>query len=122
MLPIVLVDAELRAIASELSVQETDDEIKKLLSEMMIDESLEGTEDEKNAFLAPAEKGEVDEGTMATPSDSALESASRMKTSESKKTSAPTRDLERRPTQDELYYGTDDDDDDDDDSNDEFEV
>ncbi len=111
MLPIVLVDAELRALAVELSQQETDIEIRKLLSEMMIDESLEGSEDEKNAFLAPAEKAQSDEGTISTPPESALESASRLKESEPKPPISPTSASERRPTQDELYYGDDDDDD-----------
>ncbi len=110
MLPIVLVDAELRALATELSNQETDAEILEMLAEMMIDESLEGSESEKNAFLAPAEKGDIDEGTISTPPESALQSASKLAKPEPEVPKKPVQDPVRRPTQDELYYGDDDDD------------
>ena len=102
MLPVIMVDAEVRIMASELLHQETDAEIKALLQELMIDESLEGTEAEKNAFLAPAEKVERDEGSLATPPPNSTPPPE-------KKVVASTKnpDFVRRPTQDEIYYGVD---------------
>ena len=102
MLPVIMVDAEVRIMASELLHQETDAEIKALLQELMIDESLEGTEAEKNAFLAPAEKAERDEGSLSTPPPNAIPPPEK-KVEESTKTPDPV----RRPTQDEIYYGDD---------------
>ena len=102
MLPVIMVDAEVRIMASELLHQETDAEIKALLQELMIDESLEGTEAEKNAFLAPAEKVERDEGSLSTPPPNSTPPPE-------KKVVASTKnpDFVRRPTQDEIYYGDD---------------
>jgi len=112
MLPIILVEAEVRTIAAELALQETDEEIKSILVEMTVDESLEGTEEQKNSFLAPAEKVERDEGSMATPPELALESATRLKEPEASEKRPETKSNNpRRPTQDELYYGSDDEDD-----------
>ncbi|MED6297798.1 MAG: hypothetical protein VX828_05815 [Candidatus Thermoplasmatota archaeon] len=102
MLPVIMVDAEVRIMASELLHQETDTEIKALLQELMIDESLEGTEAEKNAFLAPAEKAERDEGSLSTPPPNAILPPEK-KVVDSTKTPDPV----RRPTQDEIYYGDD---------------
>ena len=93
-------------MASELLHQETDSEIKTLLQELMIDESLEGTEAEKNAFLAPAEKVERDEGALSTPPPTEKQTLPENKAKESVKSSDPV----RRPTQDEIYYGDDFDD------------
>ena len=101
-----MVDAEVRIMASELLHQETDTEIKALLQELMIDESLEGTEAEKNAFLAPAEKVERDEGSLSTPPPIENQAQQQKKAEESGKSSNPV----RRPTQDEIYYGDDFDD------------
>ena len=69
----------------------------------MIDESLEGTEAEKNAFLAPAEKVEIDEGSMAIPPPM-MPSAEKK---EEPKDSSKTPDPVRRPSQDEIFYGDD---------------
>lgn len=102
MLPVIMVDAEVRIMASELLHQETDAEIKALLQELMIDESLEGTEAEKNAFLAPAEKVERDEGSLSTPPPISTPPPEK-KVVDSTKTPDPV----RRPTQDEIYYGDD---------------
>ena len=102
MLPVIMVDAEVRIMASELLHQETDAEIKALLQELMIDESLEGTEAEKNAFLAPAEKAERDEGSLSTPPPNATPPPEK-KVVDSTKNPDPV----RRPTQDEIYYGDD---------------
>ena len=102
MLPVIMVDAEVRIMASELLHQETDAEIKALLQELMIDESLEGTEAEKNAFLAPAEKAERDEGSLSTPPPNTTPPPEK-KVVDSTKTPDPV----RRPTQDEIYYGDD---------------
>ena len=106
MLPVIMVDAEVRIMASELLHQETDAEIKDLLQELMIDESLEGTEAEKNAFLAPAEKVERDEGSLSTPPPVATQPLPEKKVVDTAKTPDPV----RRPTQDEIYYGDDFDD------------
>lgn len=106
MLPVIMVDAEVRIIASELLHQETDSEIKALLQELMIDESLEGTEAEKNAFLAPAEKMQRDEGALSTPPPIERQTPQQKKDEDSGKSSDPV----RRPTQDEIYYGDDFDD------------
>jgi hypothetical protein len=103
MLPIIMVDAEVRIQASELLHQETDPEIRALLEELMIDESLEGTESEKNAFLAPAEKVERDEGSLAMPPKPEIEPPKPKDTSR-------TPDPVRRPSQDDIFYGDDFDD------------
>ncbi len=102
MLPVIMVDAEVRIMASELLHQETDAEIKALLQELMIDESLEGTEAEKNAFLAPTEKAERDEGSLSTPPPNATPPPEK-KAVDSTKNPDPV----RRPTPDEIYYGDD---------------
>ncbi|MGB1632490.1 MAG: hypothetical protein ACPHEN_03735, partial [Candidatus Poseidoniaceae archaeon] len=54
MLPMLLVEDKLRLVATELLQNETDSELKKMLTEMTFDASIEGTEDQKNAFLSPA--------------------------------------------------------------------
>lgn len=54
MLPMLLVEDKLRIVATELLQSETNPELKKMLSEMTYDASIEGSEDEKNAFLSPA--------------------------------------------------------------------
>ena len=106
MLPIIMVDAEVRIQASELLEQETDTQIRTLLKELMIDDSLEGTEAEKNAYLAPAEKVEMDEGSMSTPPPTELEPV----TKDKPKNLPNTPDIVRRPSQDEIFYGDDFDD------------
>jgi len=106
MLPIIMVDAEVRIHATELLVQETDTEIRSLLEELMIDESLEGTESEKNAFLAPAEKVERDEGSLATPPPLVQDLEKDIKPKDSSIAPNPV----RRPSQDDIFYGDDFDD------------
>ncbi|MEC8589789.1 MAG: HEAT repeat domain-containing protein [Candidatus Thermoplasmatota archaeon] len=54
MLPMLLVEDKLRIVATELLQSETNAELKKMLTEMTFDASIEGTEAEKNAFLSPA--------------------------------------------------------------------
>ena len=110
MLPIIMVDTEVRIQANELLQQETDREIRKLLEELMIDESLEGTEAEKNAFLAPAEKADFDEGSLAVPPPPLALPEEKSELIDSSKTPDP----KRRPTQDEIFYGDDFDEGDDD--------
>ena len=110
MLPIIMVDAEVRIQANELLQQETDREIRTLLEELMIDESLEGTEAEKNAFLAPAEKADFDEGSLAVPPPPLALPEEKSEIIDSSKTPDP----KRRPTQDEIFYGDDFDEGDDD--------
>ncbi|MEE3310560.1 MAG: hypothetical protein VX230_03615 [Candidatus Thermoplasmatota archaeon] len=103
MLPIIMVDAEVRIMATELLQQETDSEIQSILEELMIDESLEGTEEEKNAFLAPAEKVEIDEGSMAIPPPMMPAVEKKEESIDASKTPDPV----RRPSQDEIFYGDD---------------
>ncbi len=109
MLPIIMVDAEVRIQATELLVQETDSEIRNLLEDLMIDESLEGTEAEKNAYLAPAEKADVDEGSLATPPPVPPQTVKQDGPADTSQVPDPI----RRPTQDEIFYGDDFDDGDD---------
>jgi len=103
-LPIILVEAEVRIQAADLMLQETDKEIRALLQELMTDESLEGTEEQKNRFLAPAPKVEVDEGSLSELSPPPPQPDPIDQTNAAKKP-----DL-RQPSQDELYYGDDFDD------------
>ena len=105
-----MVDAEVRIQATELLEQETDAEIRKLLEELIIDDSLEGTEAEKNAYLAPAEKVEMDEGSLAMPPSFMQQ----VEKKDEPKDSSKAPDSIRRPTQDEIFYGDDFDDGDDD--------
>jgi len=107
MLPIIMVDAEVRIQATELLEQETDAEIRNLLEELMIDDSLEGTEAEKNAYLAPAEKADMDEGSLAIPPTFVPQIEKKDEPKDSSKVPDPV----RRPTQDEIFYGDDFDDD-----------
>ena len=102
-LPIIMVDSEVRIQASELLEQETDSEIRELLMELMIDESLEGTESEKNAFLAPAEKVERDEGSLAMPPPPKIDSEEEVKPKDTSRSPDPI----RRPSQDDIFYGED---------------
>ena len=90
-------------MATDLLHQETDPEIQTILEELMIDESLEGTESEKNAFLAPAEKVEIDEGSMAIPPQIMPAVEKKEESEESSETPNPS----RRPSQDEIFYGDD---------------
>ena len=98
-----MVDAEVRIQATELLQQETDPQIRSLLEELMIDESLEGTESEKNAFLAPAEKVEYDEGSLAMPPPPVINLETKDKAKDLSKKPDPV----RRPSQDDIFYGDD---------------
>ena len=102
-LPVIMVEAEVRIQAAELLPQETDPEIRALLEEMMTDASLEGTEEEKNRFLAPAPKADVDANSIANPPPEALDIAKELSSVRKQP------DLSR-PSQDDLYYGDDFDD------------
>ena len=53
MLPRLLIESEVREHANQLLLQETDPELCDLLRGMIIDLQLEGSEEEKNRFLAP---------------------------------------------------------------------
>ena len=53
MLPRLLIESEVREQANQLLLQETDPELCELLSGMVTDLQLEGSEEEKNRFLAP---------------------------------------------------------------------
>ena len=61
MLPIIMSGNDLRQTALELISDETDEMILQRLNTMSVDISMEGTEDEKNRFLAPLPKIEEDE-------------------------------------------------------------
>ena len=54
MLPKLYSEEVLRGIATDLLKSETDTKLREELKEMTIDESLEGSESQKNKFLAPA--------------------------------------------------------------------
>ena len=110
MLPVIMVDAEVRILATELLQQETNLEIRSHLEELMVDDSLEGTEAEKNAYLAPAEKVEMDEGSMAVPPPVVMPMEKKDVTEKPSTTPDPI----RRPSQDEIFYGEDFDDETDD--------
>ena len=55
-LPIIMSGGALRDAASELLKQETRPELRKKLNAFSIDLEIEGTEEEKNRFLAPLER------------------------------------------------------------------
>ena len=61
MLPIIMSGNSLRETALELISNESDEKIIQHLNKMAIDVSIEGTEAEKNRFLAPLPKSEDDE-------------------------------------------------------------
>ena len=98
-----MVDSEVRVQATELLEQETDLQIRTMLKELMIDESLEGTEAEKNAFLAPAEKVEIEEDSFVIPPRPMPEDEKKGEPKDSSKTPNPV----PRPSQDEIFYGDD---------------
>ena len=54
MLPRLYSEEVLRGVAIDLLKNEKDEKLRKELKEMTIDESLEGSEAQKNKFLAPA--------------------------------------------------------------------
>ena len=67
MLPIILGEVERRQTALELMMDETDSSIRNRLENMAKDLAIEGTESERNRFLAPLPKMEVDEGPQLNP-------------------------------------------------------
>ena len=67
MLPIILGEVERRQTALELLMDETDSSIRNRLESMSRDLAIEGTEDERNRFLAPLPKMEMEEGNDQTP-------------------------------------------------------
>ena len=67
MLPIILGEVERRQTALELLMDETDSSIRNRLENMARDLAIEGTESERNRFLAPLPKMEIEDGTEHTP-------------------------------------------------------
>ena len=63
MLPIILGEVERRQTALELLMDEADSSIRNRLENMAKDLAIEGTESERNRFLAPLPKVETEEGT-----------------------------------------------------------
>ena len=116
MIPVIMTEAEARDMANTLLSQETDAKIIKILQDMVKDESLEGTEAEKNKYLAPAEKIIPEEGSLSTPPPEALDAVKSLSEGkdaveggvEGTTTVGLKPDLVRRPTQDEIFYGDDD--------------
>ena len=116
MIPVIMTEAEARDMANTLLPQETDAKIIKILQDMVKDESLEGTEAEKNKYLAPAEKIIPEEGSLSMPPPEALDAVKALAEGENSEggkgvgTTAVGQkaDPVRRPTQDEIYYGDDD--------------
>ena len=72
LLAVLHTESEARDLAAELLPQETDAEAKRLLEDLIFDASLEGTEAEKNRYLAPAPKADPPEDGFATPPGDAL--------------------------------------------------
>jgi hypothetical protein len=68
MLPVILSGESMRETADELLRQETDPELRKILTEYAKDLAMEGTEDEKNKFLAPAPAVEIDPAELIAQS------------------------------------------------------
>ena len=66
-LPIIMSGGALRDAASELLKQETRPDLRKKLSAFSIDLEIEGTEDEKNRFLAPLERVDPPSEEMEAP-------------------------------------------------------
>jgi len=60
MLPIILDEHSRREVAEELLRQETSPELRRELAELARDPTLDGTEEEKNRYLAPAPEVEID--------------------------------------------------------------
>ena len=74
MLPSFIGEVELRSTAMELLRTEPDPGLQEMLRTFLVDRALEGTEDEKNAFLAPAEPVpdrdvEIESSSKATPTN-----------------------------------------------------
>ena len=67
MLPIILGEVERRQTALELLMDETDSSIRNRLENMAKDLAIEGTESERNRFLAPLPKLETEAGAEHTP-------------------------------------------------------
>jgi hypothetical protein len=67
MLPIILGEVERRQTALELLMDETDSSVRNRLENMARDLAIEGTESERNRFLAPLPKVEMEDGTEHTP-------------------------------------------------------
>ena len=66
-LPIIMSGGALRDAASELLKQETRPDLRKKLSAFSRDLEIEGTEDEKNRFLAPLERVDPPSEEMEAP-------------------------------------------------------
>ena len=62
MLPRLMIESEVREHANQLLQQETDPELCDLLRDMVTDLQLEGSEEEKNRFLAPLPVDELGTG------------------------------------------------------------
>ncbi len=67
MIPIILGEVERRQTALELLMDETDSSIRDHLENMAKDLAIEGTESERNRFLAPLPKVEVEEEIDLAP-------------------------------------------------------
>ncbi|MBA45298.1 MAG: hypothetical protein CMB31_01760 [Euryarchaeota archaeon] len=68
MLPIIMSGNNLRQTALDLISEEKEEEIIQYLNKMAIDISIEGSEDEKNRFLAPLPKTDDDDDAPKMPS------------------------------------------------------
>jgi len=119
LLPRLMGEDELRIFATDLLKTETDEGLIKILDEMRFDISLEGTEAQKNAALAPAlPVPEIDKevarsqgrgvGLLAASEPKNLIEKAQQKEAieESVKPNPPT--VEKRPSQDEIMGYMDD--------------
>ena len=125
LLPRIMGEDELRILATDLLRTESDEALIKSLMDMRFDASLEGTEAEKNAALAPAlPVPEIDKEVAQSQGKNVgllginrprPESQADGPSSEPPASLSPTPipKVERRPTQDEIMGYMDDDEDDD---------
>ena len=64
MIPKLFIESEMRIQANELLRQETDPKLIELLNDMAFDPELEGGEEDKNRYLAPAPPVTLEDGTV----------------------------------------------------------
>ena len=122
LLPRLMGEDELRIFATDLLKTETDEGLIKTLDEMRFDATLEGTEAQKNAALAPAiPVPEIDKeiaqaqgkgiGLLSTSKPKNLLERAEQQEAVQSSVEPKTPTVERRPSQDEIMGYMDDDED-----------
>jgi hypothetical protein len=123
LLPRLMGEDELRIFATDLLKTETDEGLVKTLVEMRFDATLEGTEAQKNAALAPAlPVPEIDMeiaqaqgkgiGLLSTSRPKNLLEKAEQQEAVQSSVESKTPSVERRPSQDEIMGYMDDDEED----------